>query len=395
MPILQTALLSLFIVIQSNAMLSTASEDWFSSSMVQRPLRMNQLTGDKIVEMAHSSYSVPLIFPKSISIFERMDGSLSKLYTLNQLASNPGLSPIHKFHSSKKITKKPKVLSLEKNLNLAEREKQLFDTSLLLVPKNSTPLPSDDQLQAFLEEGRKRYPPPVDSKEIIDNLLKDEYASHPVVSLLNDSPEVQKALKSESFNRSTGNLFGSANLANRTPSPRKSFPAYTENLPEPPVSPSPRSDDAVTNHSGKTSMKLQARKRSRDGTIKPAQASEIYLTTQDLRELLKDLSADPAISGEVRSVAELWAKAEKNVSQNPEVALGVKSILLSAKVGRARTDPYGQASLENLSPDDKYYVIGIDKDVDTNVVTIWSKEVEVEPGENLVELTSTDVIYQE
>jgi hypothetical protein len=33
--------------------------------------------------------------------------------------------------------------------------------------------------------------------------------------------------------------------------------------------------------------------------------------------------------------------------------------------------------------------------VDTNVVTIWSKEVEVEPGENLVELTSTDVIYQE
>ena len=44
---------------------------------------------------------------------------------------------------------------------------------------------------------------------------------------------------------------------------------------------------------------------------------------------------------------------------------------------------------------DKYYVIGIDKDVDTNVVTIWSKEVEVAPGENLVELTSTDVIYQE
>ena len=114
-----------------------------------------------------------------------------------------------------------------------------------------------------------------------------------------------------------------------------------------------------------------------------------------MKELLKDISADPVVAGEVRSVAELWAKAEKNVSQNPEVALGVKSILLSAKVGRTRTDPYGQASLENLSPDDKYFVIGIDKDVDTNVVTIWSKEVEVSPGENMVELTSTDVIYQE
>ena len=62
------------------------------------------------------------------------------------------------------------------------------------------------------------------------------------------------------------------------------------------------------------------------------------------------MTKDPAIAGEVRSVAELWAKAEKNVSHNPEIALGVKSILLSAKVGRARTDPYGQASLENLSP---------------------------------------------
>ena len=122
-----------------------------------------------------------------------------------------------------------------------------------------------------------------------------------------------------------------------------------------------------------TILKLKAQKPSRDGTLKPAQASEIYLTTQDLKELLKDLTKDPAIAGEVRSVAELWAKAEKDVSRNPEIALGVKSILLSAKVGRARTDPYGQASMENLSPDDKYYVIGIDKDIETDVVTIWSK----------------------
>ena len=111
--------------------------------------------------------------------------------------------------------------------------------------------------------------------------------------------------------------------------------------------------------------------------------------------MLKDISSDPAVAGEVRSVAELWAKAEKDGSNNPEVALGVKAILLSAKIGRARTDPYGQASLENISPDDKYFVIGIDKVVDTDVVTIWSKEVEVAPGENLVELTSTDIIYQE
>ena len=85
----------------------------------------------------------------------------------------------------------------------------------------------------------------------------------------------------------------------------------------------------------------------------------------------------------------------KNRHSNPEVALSVKSILLQAKVGKALTDPFGHAALENLPPDDKYYLIGIDKDPDTNVVTIWSKEVEVNPGENLVELSPNDVIYQD
>ena len=200
----------------------------------------------------------------------------------------------------------------------------------------------------------------------------------------------KKSTKSESFNHSTNGLFNSASIALNQPLVDQYFqlPICSS---EPPLfsstdwkkSPSKRSNLLKLKHINLPVMVPQ-----------PAQASEIYLTTQDLKNYsriwLKTLP-----SWWVRSVAELWAKAEKNGSQNPEIALGVKSILLSAKVGRARTDPYGQASLENLSPDDKYYVIGIDKDVDTNVVTIWSKEVEVAPGENLVELSSTDIIYQE
>ena len=42
----------------------------------------------------------------------------------------------------------------------------------------------------------------------------------------------------------------------------------------------------------------------------------------------------------------------KDSSSNPDIALGVKSILLQAKVGKARTDPFGQAELNDVSPDD-------------------------------------------
>jgi hypothetical protein len=145
----------------------------------------------------------------------------------------------------------------------------------------------------------------------------------------------------------------------------------------------------------KSVVRLKASVPTPQGTHRPAQASDFYLTTQNLHDLFGDLNLDRALAGEVKSVAELWASAEKGSSLNPEIALGVKSILLQAKVGKTRTDPFGEAELDDVSPDDDYFLIGIDKDDQTGVVTIWSKRIEVTPGENMVELTANDVIYHE
>ena len=391
MPTFRPVILILCLNFQAMSLAGNSLDEWFSSPLLDVPVRMDELSGDRIVELTAEKFSTPLFYPKSVSIFERMDGSLPKFYLLEQLARNPGLIPLPK----KQSTRYPGSVGRNQQnveLNVADRERQLFDTSLLLVPKRSSPLPSDDDLKAFLAQGQRKYVSPVDSKDIIDNLLKDEYADHPVISLLNDSPEVKKVLKSESFNQGKQSLFNSASSALQS-SPTVQASSYLS--PPQPLAGVKKASLQDLQFDGRTFLTLQARKPSRDGTMQPAQASEIYLTTQDLKELLKGIGSDPVVAGEVRSVAEMWAKAEKNVSQNPEIALGVKSILLSAKVGRARTDPYGNASMDNVSPDDKYFVIGIDKDVETNVVTIWSKEVDVEPGENLVELSSTDVIYQE
>ena len=181
--------------------------------------------------------------------------------------------------------------------------------------------------------------------------------------------------------------------------PDASLPSEFSELPEVPVLdlplPPPRFQNSTVSLAdpGKTVLKLRASKSTTDGRMQPAQASDFYLTTKNLQELFKDLDAGGLLSGEVRSVAELWAKAEK--SSNPEVVFGVKSILLQAKVGKTRTDAFGLAALENLAPDEKYFLIGIEKDDLSDVVTIWSKEIEVSPGENMIELSSNDVIYQE
>lgn len=357
--------------------------------MFTDPHRFEESDGADLVFYSTNKSPIPLLFPKALSLKEYLDNSAFIFYSLHDLARNPLLGNNLPSKVSPRSRREVGVIS---ESILSARERKVFDSSQLLIPRRANDLPSDEQLAKFLAKKRDRIPDHETQKKIIQNLLRDEYAAEPVARFLGhvarETVRAKQVLPSQkrvtstskTFKPKTSQVRDSLSLSHESVSQERS--AESPNVGK--VSPSPE-----------TNLNLIARKPSRDGSMHPAQASEIFLTTQDLKELLKDLSVDPAISGEVRSMAELWAKSEKDISRNPEIALGVKSILLSAKVGRARTDPYGLASLRNVSPDDKYFLIGIDKDVDTDVVTIWSKEVEVEPGENLVELTSTDVIYQE
>jgi len=70
----------------------------------------------------------------------------------------------------------------------------------------------------------------------------------------------------------------------------------------------------------------------------------------------------------------------------------VKSVLIKAQVGKVLTDFKGEAQVAGLKPDD-YYLIGIDKDDETGIVTIWSKSIAIARGENLVEVSARDVVW--
>lgn len=376
-----TAYYSLILPAHSSSLLPD-NEAWFFDPFFADPIREDDLDGSMIVYLRSVHSPVPLLYPKHLNFFELLDFSV-----LNSSRREAEL--LKKSQQAVALSKKNKSdprMSGSSHLldfDISTREDQLFDSVHLLKREKNVPLPSDEELQAFLLQSRSS-DEEFSQENLLRSLLKDEYADNPVSSLLSQSPIVKKVLSSEKYRLDKPGLFRSAEQRVENSSVVSSKTGIDSQV-SPNAQPLPQ----------ETVLRLKASKPSNDGSIQPAQASEIYLTTRDLKELLKDLDAGSAIAGEVQSVAELWAKAEKNDSQNPEIALGVKSILLQAKVGRARTDPYGQASLENLPPDDQYFLIGIDKDILTNVVTIWSKQVEVAPGENLVELTSTDVIYQE
>jgi len=347
--------------------------NWFDDPLLVNPIRMNELDGVMIVKVVSEQDPTPLLYPNVVSVFDWMDRGDCQMITLEDLIQNPSLRLLnpetpHSPSSSNPYSKYSRESVVDPSEVVLTRNN--FDDRMLFGNRNAFSLPTDDQLKAFLASG-KPLQRNVDHSEIINRIQSGEYKSSPLNGLWEDRPKFEPSLQKDPKQE----------LVDRPFVPKE----------DPLIPP----DFSSTFTSSEGVLKLRASKPSENGKFIPAQASQFYLTTKNLNDLLKGLSTDSAIADEVQSVAEIWAKAEKNRHANPEVALSVKSILLQAKVGKALTDPFGHAALKNLPPDDKYFLIGIDKDPDTNVVTIWSKAVEVNPGENLVELSPKDVIYQD
>jgi hypothetical protein len=363
--------------VKAGNLISIPSLDAFDSVSWVLPIRKVDDDGSMIVLLSQKNIATPLFYPRLVPIFDFMDKSNSQFYTLEQLALNPGLVPRPAFRgpTQKYYLDKPgtpdqkKVLSLENRLR--ELEAKLFE-----IEARPDERPDDDELQAFILEGNDR----------LSAEKRIEYLSS-VISEAKKKTDRRHTPKDES-STSLRPTF----LEVKLPSPD------FLTLPAPPTLEESERRNPIQSYRKKFArsvLKFKASVPTAQGKERPAQASDFYLTTRNLQDLLSDLNLDSALAGEVKSVAELWAQAEKDSTANPEIALGVKSILLQAKVGKARTDPFGNGELGDVSPDDKYFLIGIDKDDQTGVVTIWSKHVEVGLGENMVELTTKDVIYQE
>ena len=143
-------------------------------------------------------------------------------------------------------------------------------------------------------------------------------------------------------------------------------------------------------------LRMAAKLRLPDGSQRPALASEFFLTTRQLDELLTEAIPYPSENNDDQlymKLLRLWAESEKRADgKGNNIALKVKSVLINAKVSKMDTDYKGEAEAPNLKPDD-YYLIGIDKDDETGIVTIWSKRIAISRGENRVELSSQDVVW--
>ena len=359
-------------------------------SSLEWPLRFNELDGPAIRDYRHRSFRPPLLFPIHYDPFARIDAGDSSFLSLNLLQRNPSLAGKFPRSSPKvfgivdlKSIKKIPPVSISPSLGLADRVRKI-EQQLLGTVSPKVPRPGDDQLAEFLDKDDVALHK---QAEELSNLL-EKLSTEPV-----DVDRVAQAAPPRKLSDVLvpvppmgpvlpdlrGSAFGSGNNLSSHPARTLSGLGF-------------KSEGSSDSPLGSI-LKLSANVNLPNGGVRPAQASEFYVTTRNVQELLGKLKLQDAVAGEVSTLIDLWGRAEKDKAAYPDIALGVKSILLEAKVRKTRTDPYGKAAVAGLSPDEKYFLIGVDKDLETDVVTIWSKEVKVNPGENEVELTAKDVIF--
>ena len=75
--------------------------DWFGQPLLSQPLRMDDLDGAMIAKVAREKTSLPLLYPRVVSVFEWMDRGDPEMITLKDLLKNPSL---HLLHVKKPVT---------------------------------------------------------------------------------------------------------------------------------------------------------------------------------------------------------------------------------------------------------------------------------------------------
>jgi hypothetical protein len=382
-----------FLLSQNTVSAQHSMGEFSNGSALEWPLRLDDLDGPTIRDYRQRSFRPPLLFPVRFDPFARIDAGDSSFVSLRRLQSNPSLAgkfprklpKVFGIVDLESIKKTPSVTpnATSPSSELAERVRKI-EQQLLGTVSPKVPRPGDDQLAAFLDEDEVTLH---EQAEELANLLEKLSAKPVEVNRLVQAVPPRKLSDVLVPEPPTGPLLpdlrGSAFRSGNNLSP----PA-ARTLSGLGFKPEGRSESPLG-----SILNLSANVDLPNGGVRPAQASEFYVTTRDVDELLSQLKLQDAVAGEVSTLIDLWGRAEKDRAAYPEIALGVKSILLEAKVRRTRTDPYGKAAVAGLSPDEKYFLIGVDKDLETDVVTIWSKEVQVNPGENEVELTAKDIIF--
>ncbi|MFP6901787.1 MAG: hypothetical protein VCA36_12645 [Opitutales bacterium] len=345
---------------------------------IELPFRLENADLHELPGYARLPSKPPLFYPRVVDVFSWIDLAKPDWHTLQDLMERPDLA----------------------------------EDTFPFSPVNEPTVFSGVNDFPFIESSQAQDDSPMDAVDLFVARLSEEAASAVDEEVLSERmrvnpPTEQDLLKGIAFLeslRNDGSVISEppATLPIASPPPVPPEPvADKTTMPQPtPVAagiavnpPSPAILPPGPATATEATLRMAATVPLPNGGQRPAFASEFFLTTRQLEDLLTEAIPYPSAASDVRQLIRLWAESEKRAGgQGVKLALNVKSVLIKAQVSKVLTDFNGEAEVAGLKPDD-YYLIGIDKDDETGIVTIWSKRIAISRGDNHVELSLEDIVW--
>lgn len=128
-------------------------------------------------------------------------------------------------------------------------------------------------------------------------------------------------------------------------------------------------------------LSIEAKVSDRTGGTKPVKAEKFYLLDKDLEQILRDADIEPIEGQTLKNSFGLSVLYPDRYGKIRDKALSEINKHIKYDV---LTDSEGKAQMSRIKPD-SYYLFAITKTA--NGFAIWSSEVDINPGQNVLKLT--------
>jgi len=142
--------------------------------------------------------------------------------------------------------------------------------------------------------------------------------------------------------------------------------------------------------SGQSTMQLKAEVQFLNNKKRPAGFTEFFLVRQSLDSILENARIRIPSDDGIKSYAEFWARAVQRGYRYPGVAAAIRNALARSSLTRLKTNSIGVANVEKLESGN-YFVVGASSLGQVGIV--WSKSINLQQGENQIQLDLRDAAW--
>jgi chromosome segregation ATPase len=171
---------------------------------------------------------------------------------------------------------------------------------------------------------------------------------------------------------------------------RDSLPEYAPIRPRNILQSSSNPVSVRNEEGGNANLQIQAKVQFLDNKVRPAGFTEFFLVDRKLSEILSAEGIKPPTQDGIQTHAEYWARSVQRGYQFPGIAAKIRNALARSSLRRIKTNSLGVGNVDDLS-DGKFFIVGASTLGQVGVV--WSKPVNLNSGDNVINLDLNDAAW--